>query len=52
MKVAILSNSTSDIVKARGDLIKSIIEQGHEVVAIGNENINVKKNRKIRGKIN
>ncbi len=50
MKVAILSNSTSDIVKARGDLIKCIIEQGHEVVAIGNENINVKKIEKLGAK--
>ena len=50
MKVAILSNSTSDIVKARGDLIKSIIELGHEVIAIGNENINIKKIQRLGAK--
>lgn len=37
MKVAIISNNTSDIANARGELIKSIKKNGHEVVAIGNE---------------
>lgn len=39
MKVAIISNNTLDIVRARGELIESIIKSGHEVVAIGNRNI-------------
>lgn len=51
MKVAIISNNTSDIVNKRGLLIKSIINNGHEVVAIGNEDINEKKIKELGAKV-
>ncbi|MBR3673349.1 MAG: glycosyltransferase family 4 protein [Clostridia bacterium] len=43
MKVGIISNTTSDIIRSRGELIKSIIQSGHEVIAIGNEDVGRKK---------
>ena len=43
MKIAIISNNTSDIIKSRGELIKAIINKGHEVLAIGNEDVDAKK---------
>ena len=47
MKVAIISNNTSDIIRTRGELIKAIIEKGHEVVAIGNEDVDEEKFKKL-----
>ena len=43
MRVAIISNTTSDIIKSRGELIRAIIKSGHEVIAIGNENVDREK---------
>lgn len=43
MRVAIISNNTSDIIKSRGELIKAIMQKGHEVIAIGNEDVDIKK---------
>ena len=43
MKVAIISHKTSNLIKARGDLIKEIIKKGHQVVAICNEDTDKKK---------
>ncbi len=43
MKVAIVGNNTSDILNARGNLIRAFIKNGHEVIAIGNEDSDMKK---------
>ena len=37
MKVAIISHKTSNLINARGDLIKKMIRNGHQVIAICNE---------------
>lgn len=50
MKIAIIGNNTSDILNARGNLIKEIIKNGHKVIAIGNEDSNIKKLEKIGAK--
>lgn len=37
MKIAIISHKTSNLINSRGNLIKLLIERGHEIVAICNE---------------
>ena len=51
MRIAIISNNTSDLVNKRGLLIKAMIRNGHEVVAIGNEDINKKKTKNLGAKV-
>lgn len=43
MKVAIIGNHTSELIRSRGELIKAMIAKGHTVVAIGNEDVDQKK---------
>lgn len=47
MKIAIISHKTSNLINSRGRLIEKLVEKGYEVVAIGNEDIDVKKIEKL-----
>lgn len=47
MKIAIISHKTSNLINSRGKLIEKLIENGYEVVAIGNEDIDVKRIEKL-----
>ena len=47
MKVAIISHKTSNLINSRGKLIEAFLNKGYNVVAIGNEDINIKKIKKL-----
>ena len=50
MKIAIISHKTSNLINSRRQLIKKLVENGYEVVAIGNEDINIDKIKNICAK--
>lgn len=50
MKIAIISHKTSNLIKSRGELIKRLIENGHKVIAICNEDTNREKVEKLGAK--
>ena len=47
MKIAIISHKTSNLINSRGRLIEAFLKKNYEVVAIGNEDIDVKKIKNI-----
>ena len=47
MKIAIIGHKTSNLTNSRGRLIEAFLKKNYEVVAIGNEDIDVKKIKNI-----
>ena len=43
MKIAIISHKTSNLINSRGELIKALVQKGHKVIAICNEDTSKKK---------